>query len=139
MSSTILTSVHAQHQHHIRQHSLNPSPCSPPAPGYDMWTEARHRQEWAKTASRRTVAVENDLDADTTQSALPRGTSDEESPLTHWRRGLVGAFQDWGRGSLSNVIKLICMVATYFKVVEVVSAKLADVIVVLMQESVRQL
>jgi len=36
---------------------------------------------------------------------MPRGIRD--GPLDHWRRGLIGAVQDWAEGSRADAVKLI--------------------------------
>ena len=40
----------------------------------------------------------------------------EEGALEHWRRGLVGAVQDWAAGSLDNVVTLLVRLVLHFKV-----------------------
>jgi hypothetical protein len=40
----------------------------------------------------------------------------ERGALEHWRRGLVGAVQDWADGSLANVVMLLVRLVSHFKV-----------------------
>ena len=40
----------------------------------------------------------------------------EHGALEHWRRGLVGAVQDWADGSLANVVMLLVRLVSHFKV-----------------------
>eukprot|EP00965_Chrysotila_dentata_P054797 1819980-Pleurochrysis_carterae.AAC.2 len=50
------------------------------------------------------------------QPELDPGKGTNRSP--HWRRGLVGALQDWAQGRLANAIKLIVTLCKPFNVLE---------------------
>ena len=43
---------------------------------------------------------------------IPRG---KDGPLHHWRRGLVGAVQDWAVGSKANAVKIVAALVTHLE------------------------
>eukprot|EP00965_Chrysotila_dentata_P056859 1886606-Pleurochrysis_carterae.AAC.10 len=91
-----------------------------------MWSVAKHREEWVKAAQRRAVPVVHDLELTEAPLPLPRRGTDTESPLVHWHRGLVGAFQDWAKGSLRNIIKRLLMVCKCSSITGHVAKELAS-------------
>ena len=71
---------------------------------YDAYTE----QEWQRQESWLWSRRREPLHADKAGRApeqMPRGRSD--GPLHHWRRGLVGAVQDWAEGSKADAATLV--------------------------------
>ena len=61
-----------------------------------------------------------------TQAATPR--QGVNGALLHWRRGLVGAVQDWANGSKDNVVWLLLQLIEHFEVKEAVLEKLAGLL-----------
>ena len=71
---------------------------------YDDWQpEEWIRQEgWVWTRRREELSPDA---AGRLPDKMPRGERD--GPLHHWRRGLVGAVQDWAEGSMADAAKLV--------------------------------
>ena len=63
--------------------------------------------------------------ADVQRDPPPFG--ERNGALSHWRRGLIGAVQDWADGSLDNVVMLLLRLISHFKLTEQILEKLAGV------------
>ena len=60
------------------------------------------------------------------EAVLPRNGVD--GALHHWRRGLVGAVQDWANGSKANVVWLLLRLMEHFDVKEEMNVQLIGVV-----------
>ena len=60
------------------------------------------------------------------EAVLPRNGVD--GALHHWRRGLVGAVQDWANGSKANVVWLLLRLMEHFDVKEEMHVQLIGVV-----------
>ena len=71
---------------------------------YDGYTEQDWQRQESWLWSRRREPLQADK-AGRKPEKMPRGHSD--GPLHHWRRGLVGAVQDWAEGSKADAATLV--------------------------------
>ena len=91
----------------FRQQSQPPAESEPAdAPRLPPWAtydEAEFKRQYAWADGRRRVPL-TDKAGRVAKDRFARGA---EGPLHHWRRGLVGAVQDWAEGSTEDAIHLI--------------------------------
>ena len=74
---------------------------SPGQVPWESWLLTEHRRQMSWIQARRQVTLDVEKPG---RSELPRG---KEGALDHWRRGLVGAVQDWAEGSTQDAVCLI--------------------------------
>ena len=85
---------------------------------YSQYDEARWLATTGEIMNRRAVEVQAGVQA----KAPPDGA---EGALLHWRRGLVGAVQDWACGSEDTIIILLVRLIAHFKLADKVVEALA--------------
>ncbi|KAL1495363.1 hypothetical protein AB1Y20_016732 [Prymnesium parvum] len=76
---------------------------------YKDWDLAQFMTRMGEVMSRRAK-----LCTEESRPAPRNDGSDDKDALHHWRRGLVGAVQDWADGSLENAAILILRLITHF-------------------------
>ncbi|KAL1516034.1 hypothetical protein AB1Y20_002647 [Prymnesium parvum] len=77
---------------------------------YKDWDHAQFMTRMGESMRRRSVIPSHEV-----QRPEPRNDAcDQKDALLHWRRGLVGAVQDWADGSLDNVLTLIVRLINHF-------------------------
>ena len=82
------------------------------------WGISTYRTQEKWSATRRAVPITEDAE----HVEMQRG--DTKGYMHHPRRGLIGAVQDWARGSKANVVKIVVRLTSWFGVEEEVREKL---------------
>ena len=92
--------------------------CAEPNEEARRWGIRTFRTQEKWSATRRAVPITEDAE----HVEMQRG--DTKGYMHHPRRGLIGAVQDWARGSKANVVKIVVRLTSWFGVEEEVREKL---------------